>query len=281
MSVETTTPSLLASSQLASWQGVSLEHHLLPAYETPEHTLKQHHLCIYLGKPLTYEQIIKGKLRSGNCIYGDMVLYPAGLTQKLAWNKEAEIIELNVEPELITQASQELSAPDKIELIPQYGMRDSLIQQLAFTLLGELQQGTNDSLYTDSLFNTLCLHLLRRYSASQVNSEQNIGGLPIFLSRRLDEYIQENLAQNLTLADMAQVVNLSTSHLTRLFKQSQGISLYQYVIQCRIARAKQLLKYQQLTIAEIATQVGFSDQSHLTRHFKRLVGLTPKAFRKQ
>ena len=277
MSVETT-PSLLASSHLASWQGASLEHYLLPAYETSEHTLKQHHLCIYLGKPLTYEQIIKGKLRSGNCIYGDMVLYPAGLTQKLAWNKEAEIIELNVAPELIAQASQELSAPDKIELIPQYGMRDPLIQQLALTLLGELQQGANNSLYTDSLLNILCLHLLKRFNAFQVSREQNIDGLPIFLSRRLDEYIQENLAQNLTLADMAQVINMSTSHLTRLFKQSQGISLYQYVIQCRIARAKQLLKHKQLTIAEIAVQVGFNDQSHFSHHFKRQVGVTPKVF---
>lgn len=52
---------------------------------------------------------------------------------------------------------------------------------------------------------------------------------------------------------MAQITSLSTSHLTKLFKQSQGISLYQYVIHCRIARAKQLLKHQQLTIAEIAT----------------------------
>ena len=111
-------------------------------------------------------------------------------------------------------------------------------------------------------------------------SDDNDDGLPTYLHRRLDEYIQANLAQNLTLADMAQVLNLSTSYLTRLFKQSQGISLYQYVIRCRIARAKQLLKHQ-LAIAEIATQVGFADQSHLTHHFKRQVGVTPKAFREK
>ncbi|MCC0176383.1 helix-turn-helix transcriptional regulator [Waterburya agarophytonicola K14] len=57
------------------------------------------------------------------------------------------------------------------------------------------------------------------------------------------------------------------------------MSLYQYVIYCRIERAKQLLKQQKIAIAEIATQVGFADQSHLTHHFKRHVGITPKAFR--
>ena len=269
--------SLLTSSCRVNWSGGSLEHHLYPAYETPEHTLENHHICVYLGKPLIYEQIIKGKLRSQTCIYGDMVIYPAGLTQKLSWNKEAEIIELNIKPELITFG--QYSSLNNIELIPQYRLRDPLIQQLTLTLLAELQHGNlQGDLYTDSLFNTLCHHLLKRYSTSVITIDENDDGLPPFLLRRLDEYIQANLSRNIALADIAEVVNLSTSHLTKLFKQSKGISLYQYVIHCRIKRAKQLLK-RKTTIAEVATEVGFADQSHLTYHFKRHVGVTPKAFK--
>jgi AraC family transcriptional regulator len=270
------TPSLLTSSHQANWSGISLKHYLYPAYETPEHVLEDHHICIYLGNPLTYEQIIRGKLRSQTCIYGDMVIYPAGSTQKLSWDREAEIIQLDIKPEFVTQAS----SLDKIELIPQFGFRDSLLQQLALSLSAELRHGVRENrLYTDSLFNTLCLHLMRHYSTSTTTVDQSNDGLPSFLLRRLKEYIQENLSQNLTLADMAQMLGLSRSHLTKLFKQSQGISLYQYIIHCRIARAKQLLKHKRLAIAEIATQVGFADQSHLTHHFKRHVGLTPKIFR--
>ena len=281
MSEKILTQSLLASSCQANWSGGFLEHHLYPAYETPEHILENHHICLYLGKPLTYEQVIKGKLRSQTCIYGDMVIYPAGLTQKLSWNKEAEIIELNIKPELITQAGQCLSSSNNIEIIPQYGLRDPLIQQLTLTLLAELKYGNlYGDLYTDSLFNTLCIHLLKRYSTFGITIEKSNGGLPPFLLRRLDEYIQANLSQNIALADMAEIVNSSTSHLTKLFKQSQGMSLYQYVIRCRIERAKQLLKHQEATIAEVATQVGFADQSHLTYHFKGHVGVTPKAFRR-
>ena len=164
MSTEVSTPALLASSDRANWQVISLEHYLFPAYETPEYTLEQHHLCVYFGKPLTYEQIIKGKLRSHNCIYGDMVLYPAGMTQKLAWNKQAEIIQLDIQPEFISQACQELSASQSLELIPQYEMRDPLIQQLVWTLSHELQQGAANNLYAESLFNTLCLHLMKRFA---------------------------------------------------------------------------------------------------------------------
>lgn len=227
MSTKISTPLLLAKSDSANWQGVSLEHYLYPAYETPEYTLEDHHICIYLGNPLTYEQIIKGKLRSQTCIYGDMVIYPAGTTQKLSWNKQAEIVQLDIKPESIVQAD----LANKIELVPQFGLRDALLQQLALTLLTQLQHSTsNNQLYIDSLLNTLCLHLIGNYNSYKANIGNIDEGLPPFLHRRLNEYIQANLAQNLTLADMAQVVGLSTSHLTRLFKQSKGISLYQYAL---------------------------------------------------
>ena len=276
MSVENiSSPLLLTSSQRADWSELSLEHYLYPAYETSEYTLENHHVCIYLGTPLIYEQIVKGKLRSQNCIYGDMVLYPAGLTQKLSWDKQAEIVQLDIKPELVTQ----IGLSDKIELVPQFGFRDALLQQLTLALLKQLQQNViQDRLYIDSLFNTFCLHLIGHYTSSTTSTENTYKGLPAFLDRRLDEYIQANLAQNLSLADLSQVVGLSTSHLTKLFKQSRGISLYQYVIRCRIERAKQLLKHQKIAIADIANLVGFADQSHLTYHFKRHVGVTPKAY---
>lgn len=69
---------------------------------------------------------------------------------------------------------------------------------------------------------------------------------------------------------------MSTYHFARLFKQSIGVTPHQYVIRCRVARAKHLLLQGELNIAEVAKSVGFFDQSHLTKHFKRLVGVTPK-----
>lgn len=192
MSTNTSTPSLLTSSYQANWTGVSLEHYLYPAYETPEHSLNEHHICLYVGQPLIYEQVVNGKLRSLNCIYGDMVIYPAGLTQKLSWNKKAEIIQLDINPALLAQACQDAPRSHKLELIPQYGIKDTLVQQLLFTLLGELQSGLDNSLYTESLHNTLCLHLLRHYTTSQSEINYSDNALPPYLHRRLDEYIQAN-----------------------------------------------------------------------------------------
>jgi AraC family transcriptional regulator len=74
---------------------------------------------------------------------------------------------------------------------------------------------------------------------------------------------------------------MSPHYFSRLFKKTTGFTPHQYVINCRIEKAKDLLKKGKLSIAEIAKEVGFVDQSHLHRYFKRKVGITPKSFLQQ
>jgi AraC family transcriptional regulator len=90
------------------------------------------------------------------------------------------------------------------------------------------------------------------------------------------EYIQDQLGTDLTVSGIAQAVNMSPYHFTRLFKESTGQAPYQYVVEARARKAKELLTTGRFTISEVALRVGFADQSHLTRHFKRVFGLTPK-----
>ena len=102
-------------------------------------------------------------------------------------------------------------------------------------------------------------------------------------ARRLEAilgYIGEHLHAALTLRDLAAVVHLSPYHFARRFKESIGLPPHRYIIARRIERAKQLLRGgDELSLAQVAARVGFWDQGHFTRHFKRLVGVTPKRFR--
>ncbi|PSB46890.1 AraC family transcriptional regulator [Cyanosarcina cf. burmensis CCALA 770] len=93
------------------------------------------------------------------------------------------------------------------------------------------------------------------------------------------DYIQTHLNRDLSLAELASVICISPTYFASLFKQAMGISPHQYVIQQRVERAKLMLSRTDLAIAEIALQVGFSSQSHLTQQFKRVTGLTPKQVR--
>jgi transcriptional regulator GlxA family with amidase domain len=93
---------------------------------------------------------------------------------------------------------------------------------------------------------------------------------------RAVEYIQDQLDTDLTVAGIAQAVGISRYHFTKLFKESTGQSPYQYVVETRVKKAKELLTTGRFTISEVAHHVGFADQSHLTRHFKRVFGLPPQ-----
>jgi AraC family transcriptional regulator len=93
---------------------------------------------------------------------------------------------------------------------------------------------------------------------------------------RAVEYIRDQLDTDLTVSGIAQAVYMSPYHFTRLFKESTGQSPHQYVVEARVRKAKELLTTGKFTISEAAYHVGFVDQSHLTRHFKRVFGLPPK-----
>ncbi|MFQ4138513.1 AraC family transcriptional regulator [Nodosilinea sp. PGN35] len=93
------------------------------------------------------------------------------------------------------------------------------------------------------------------------------------------DYIQTHLDQELSLAELAEVINVSPTYFAGLFKQKMGISPHQYVIKQRVERAKVMLKKTDYGISDIALQVGFSSHSHLTQQFKRITGMTPKQIR--
>lgn len=97
--------------------------------------------------------------------------------------------------------------------------------------------------------------------------------------RQVLDYIHTHLDRDLSLTELAEVINISSTYFASLFKQAMGISPHQYVIQQRVKQAKLMLLKTDLAIADIALQVGFSSQSHLTQQFKRLTGMTPKQIR--
>jgi len=93
--------------------------------------------------------------------------------------------------------------------------------------------------------------------------------------RRARHYLEEHAAQDVTLAELTRVAGLSASHLCRVFSAAVGMPPHAYQTQVRVLRAKALLVTGHLPLAQVAVAVGFANQSHLTHHFARLVGVTP------
>jgi AraC family transcriptional regulator len=144
--------------------------------------------------------------------------------------------------------------------------------------------GLGGGLYAESLATVLALHLLRNHSSLGRSSRRKLGsegGFPKRALERATDYINDNLSRKLTLAEIAGVAHMSPDHFGRSFKAATGLSPHQYVIHRRVERAKSLLSDTDLTVAEVAAAVGFSNPSHLAQHVRRLLGVPPGALRRE
>ena len=106
------------------------------------------------------------------------------------------------------------------------------------------------------------------------------GGLPPTALRRVREFVDSHLERKIDIGTLAATAELSIFHFARAFKQAEGVPPHTFVMQRRVARARELLSETFLPLSEIALQAGFSDQSHFARRFRQAVGVTPGQFRK-
>jgi len=107
------------------------------------------------------------------------------------------------------------------------------------------------------------------------------GGLTPWQVQRIKAYVDDNLNGSASVAELADVANLGPSHFRRAFKKSFGVSPHGFVVERRIRRAQELMLETNQPLSEIALQVGFADQAHLTTRFHRVVGATPGAWRRE
>lgn len=121
----------------------------------------------------------------------------------------------------------------------------------------------------------------------QVNANKHCGighcanGLTRWQTRRLDQYISDNLAAAIRTCDLAAQINLSSSHFSHVFKQTFGITPLAYVARKRIEAARAMMLATDQPLTQIAHAHGFCDQSHFTRTFRRETGLSPLLWRQR
>jgi len=105
------------------------------------------------------------------------------------------------------------------------------------------------------------------------------GGLPPSLTQRICEYVDSHLDEKISLESLAAMAGLSTYHFARAFHQSVGMPPHSYLLNRRLEQVQRMLRETQLPLSEIAAATGFSDQSHLARHFRRKTGISPSVAR--
>jgi AraC family transcriptional regulator len=267
----------LLSSEEAGWNNLDLIYEIEPAGEMPGAIALAHVLIVPQGEFQASFQI-EGQWHHEEYRRGDVALIPAGsFFPTVKVDRDVPLIDLFLSPEVILKATGESAS--RVELRSQFKVQDPLIQQIAIALKTELATANKDSqLYADSMATALGAHLLRHYGIKKSVVKEYRGGLTNYQLKTVVEYIQEHLDQNLNLDLLASLINISPHYFACLFKQSTGNSPHKYITNCRLEKSKMLLRQNNLAIAFICQEVGFKNQSHFTRVFRRQYHITPKSY---
>lgn len=229
-----------------------------------------HRVRVHAGPPA------RGACHGERFVYsrGDIDLLPAGYAHGWYEDDASTSLMLELSPSLLHRAAADMGLdPDRGGLDARYQIRDPQIEHIAWALDAERVAGyPNGLLYRESLGMALAVHLLGRFKAP--GSPRR--GLSRPQLRRLLDYIEDHIDQDLSLERLSGVAGVSASHLKTLFKRSTGLPVHEYVIQRRVERAKALLLRGELPASHVAIAAGFSHQSHMARCMRRVLGVTPR-----
>ena len=198
------------------------------------------------------------------------------------WSEDIEVTHLYLSPGAMADVAAE--AYDchikEVELRDILKADDPVLAGIAASLAQEAREaGLGGRLYVDSLRNHACVHILRRYAHVIFREPNRSGGLSHAQCRLLNQYFDENLDRNISLAELAGVVGLSEFHFARKFRTEFACPPHAHLMRKRIERAKAQLARGNIPLKVVAASSGFSDQSHMTRLFRRLLGMTPAEYR--
>lgn len=158
---------------------------------------------------------------------------------------------------------------------------DQAVWDTALKLKAEISNSDPCSRYYAEALSIVLMHELIRFERTASAAVRPLrGGLPVWQQRRVVEFIEEHLGEPISLAALAEFVDLSLFHFARAFTQSFGMPPHRYHMARRMDRARSLLRKRALTVTEIGVHAGFRETSSFTRAFRRFTGLTPTEYRR-
>ncbi len=184
------------------------------------------------------------------------------------------------QPEGLVLILADESFPPNFEIPESHNLFDAQIEFIGMALKAEAEDGFQSGrTYGESLGKALSTHLLNIYCAEKKISVERKTSLTPFDLRRVFEFIDENLHEEITLLQLAEVAGLSHYRFAHNFKDAVGVSPHRFLVLERLSRAKKMLRETDKTITEIAYAVGFGSPSRFAFTFRNETGKTPTAYR--
>jgi len=188
-------------------------------------------------------------------------------------------VHIAVEPFLSALEARYPGKADRVEVADFFG-HDEILWPVCLTcaeLLAARVPGKSPRVA--ALTQLFAAHLVEKYTSTPLKTPVYRGGLPIHQLRKVEDYVAAQLAEEISIEALAELVELSSSHFAHVFKETTGMTPLQFVTRQRITRAQQLIRETSRNLIEIGLEVGYTSPSHFAQVFRRVVGVTPTEFR--
>lgn len=249
-----------------------------PAGEWAEGQFSSHLLTLIIKPPAWREFYVPGKgWWEIAPVPNAFDFFPANAPHAARWKGAPDIVTFEMSPAYVEFIRGEQSKPLP-ELRAQACVIDEYLRNSVCLLARDLRSGCpSGNLYGEHVAAALVAHLFVRYGDRSCQ-DKRLGASRVRLNRVI-EYINDQLHHPASLATLAEVAGIGIDQFLRSFKQHTGQTPHQYVLRRRIEHAETLLRDRRYSLSDVAAQVGFSDYSHFSKMFRRVVGVTPRAYR--
>lgn len=273
---------LLAHSSGRGWKNLYATLATVNSWSGTLAPVQNYCVAFCLNRPARLRRVVSGEPDTGTTVVLPRQFLVIPAHQSSQWQREgsSEMLMLYLHHDMLEQTGSEIFNRDRVQIAPRLGATDPLLEQLALAVLTTMEHpdplATN--LYVDSLAQALAAQLVRAHS-KQLGLVERAGNCNVPGFRRLRDFIEASLDQDLSLAVLAREASVSVHMLPRVFRQHFGTTPHQYLLGRRLARARALLADTDLPIAEVSLETGFSSQSHFASTFKKCTGITPHTYR--
>lgn len=246
--------------------------------------LNQHYVVLHLGGRKHVTRRGAGRTHCAEVEPGALTIVPAGARYDWTTIGPIDFAHLYVDPARLNNiiALKFDRDPSAVSLDDAIGVVDPLLSGIIAEMLAQVSSGRNGSgAYLEAMFDLALVNLVHHHSSvGHVTAPARHALAPVRLRRVLD-HIEARLAEPLRLADLAGVAGLSRFHFSRAFQNAMGEPPLTYVARRRLEVAKRLLRGADIALSEVAQRAGYTSPSHFAVSFRRHMGQTPSAFRRQ
>ncbi len=274
-------PEILAQMRTTDGIAFQLRRDFMGVLEVPE--LENVLVSVHVGTPTRVSCRRGGQRFTGTSVHGDIDVIPSRTAARWEMHDDNDTALLLSLPQALLEAVAVESGMDAagLEIRNRFQIRDRELETLGWAMKREMETGCpSGPIYMSGLTLALASRLVAWHSSAARMPKALNEGLSGLRLKQVLAFIEEQLAEDLSLEQIAAVAGVSASHVKTLFRKAMGVPVHQYVIQRRVERAKELLSKDSLSMAEIAAAAGFAHQSHMARHMRRVLGMPPLAMKR-